>query len=211
MASPGLRLLALLLGGLCCGAAPGSAPLTPREQAGRKIYLEGESPSERELSATLGAGVRLPGTAVPCVNCHGEDGAGRPEGGVLPPEITWTELVKPYGHVHPTGRRHPAFDEKSVARAISGGVDPGGNRLDPAMPRYSLAQEDMTSLLAWLKRLEHERAPGVTETELRIGIVLPTKGRLGALGQAMRGMLRACLDERNAAGGIHGRKLVPVF
>jgi len=203
----GSRLLVVLLGLLTCGAAARPAPLTPREQAGRKIYLEGESPSGGAISATLGAGVRLPGSAVPCANCHGEDGTGRPEGGVLPPDITWAELTKPYGHVHPRGRKHPVFDDKSVARTLSEGLDSGGNRLDPTMPRYSMSWEDMTSLLAWLKRLEHERAPGVTDTALRLGVVLPLRGRLAEPGLAMRGMLEACLDELNASGGIHGRQL----
>jgi ABC-type branched-subunit amino acid transport system substrate-binding protein len=103
------------------------------------------------------------------------------------------------------------FEEKSVARAISEGVDTGGNRLDPVMPRYSMSWEDMTSLLAWLKRLEDEHAPGVTDLALRVGIVLPTRGQRGEVGQAMSGVLRAYFDELNAAGGIHGRKLEPVF
>lgn len=201
------RLLALLLGTLSCAAAASPAPLSPQEQAGRKIYFEGISPSGREISATLGASTRLPGSAVPCVNCHGEDGTGQPEGGVIPPDITWTELTKPYGHVHRGGRKHPVLDDKGVARAISEGRDPGGNRLDPAMPRYSMPWEDMTNLLAWLKRMEHEHAPGVTDSALRLGVVLPTRGRLGALGQAMRGVLEAYFDELNASGGIHGRKL----
>lgn len=199
--------LSLLLCALSCAAAASPAPLTSQEQAGRKIYFEGESPTGGTISATLGTSVRLPGSAVPCVNCHGEDGTGRPEGTVLPPDITWTELTKPYGHVHPGGRKHPVLDDRSVARAISEGLDPGGNRLDPVMPRYSMSREDLTGLLAWLKRLEHERAPGVTDSTLRLGVVLPTRGRLAELGQAMRGVLEAYFAELNASGGIHGRAL----
>lgn len=203
----GPRLLLPLLVALLWSTAAPSAPLTPQEQAGRKIYFQGESPSGGELSATLGAGVRLPGSAVPCVNCHGEEGEGRPEGGVLPPNITWTELTKPYGHVHPSGRKHPVFSDKSLARAISEGLDCGGNRLDPTMPRYSMSWQDMTSLLAWLKRLEDTRAPGLTDSTLRLGVVLPLRGRLGETGLAMRGVLEAWATEVNASGGIHGRRL----
>ncbi|AKJ06755.1 ABC-type branched-subunit amino acid transport system substrate-binding protein [Archangium gephyra] len=202
-----MRALPLLLCALSCAAAASPTPLTPREQAGRRIYFEGESPTGGSISATLGANVRLPGSAVPCVNCHGEDGSGRPEGGVLPPDITWTELTKPYGHVHPGGRKHPVLEDRSVARAVSEGIDPGGNRLDAVMPRYSMSWEDMSSLLAWLKRLEHEREPGVTDSALRLGVVLPTRGRLAELGQAMRGVLEAWCAELNASGGIHGRTL----
>jgi ABC-type branched-subunit amino acid transport system substrate-binding protein len=181
--------------------------LTAREQAGRKIYLEGESPTGREISAEIGAGARLPGSAVPCANCHGEEGLGRPEGGLLPPEVTWSQLTKPYGHLHPNGRRHASFSDKSVARAVAEGLDPDGNRLDPGMPRYSMPAEDMASLIAYLRRLEEQGDPGLTESEIRLGVVLPTRGRLGEVGQAMAGLLRAYCDALNAEGGIHGRRL----
>ncbi|OJH41599.1 hypothetical protein BON30_08295 [Cystobacter ferrugineus] len=181
--------------------------LTAREQAGRKIYLEGESPTGREISAEIGAGARLPGSAVPCANCHGEEGRGRPEGGLLPPEITWSQLTRPYGHHHPNGRRHASFSDKSVARAVAEGLDPDGNRLDPAMPRYSMSAEDMASLMAYLQHLEAQGDPGLTESEIRLGVVLPTHGRLGEAGRAMAGLLKAYCDALNASGGIHGRRL----
>lgn len=200
-------LFALLLGAMPWATAVGAPPLTAREQAGRRLYFQGESSSGTELTATVGAGVRLPGSALPCANCHGRDGRGRAEGGVTPPPLIWSELTKPYGHQHPAGREHPVLDERSVARIISEGIDTGGNRLDPLMPRYAMSSEDMTNLLTWLKRLETEQAPGVTNSALRLGVVLPTRGQFGALGQAMRGLLEAYFEEINASGGIHGRRL----
>lgn len=205
----GPRLLVLMWAALCCGAAPRA--LTPQEEAGRSIFLSGKSPSGREISATLGAGLRLPASAVPCASCHGEDGLGRPEGGVLPPAITWAELTKPYGHVHPGGRKHPAFSDKSLALSITEGVDAGGNRLAPTMPRYSMASEDVTSLLAWMRRLDDGVGPGMTDTSLRLGVVLPLQGAGGEPGRAMRGVLEAYAEQLNASGGVHGRTLELVF
>jgi hypothetical protein len=105
------------------------------EAAGRRLYLEGVRPSGEPLRALVGFGqTPLSGQAVACGNCHGADGQGRPEGGVLPLAIGWEELTKPYGHAH-ASRRHGAFDERSFARAVNEGLDPAGNRLDWPMPK----------------------------------------------------------------------------
>lgn len=192
---------------LCAALLASAAPpeLTAEQRAGRTIYFDGTSPSGGEITAIVGDAV-LPGSALPCASCHGADGLGRAEGGVLPPEITWRSLTKSYGHDH-RGRRHAAFDERSVARAISEGVDPSQNVLDPAMPRYSLSRDDLHSLVAYLKVLEREAEPGVSATTVHLGTVLPTRGRLASLGRSMRGVLESYLAELNARGGIHGRTI----
>jgi ABC-type branched-subunit amino acid transport system substrate-binding protein len=181
--------------------------LTEQERAGKRLYFEGASASGGELRAFVGAGTPVPASAVACASCHGEDGLGRPEGGVVPPAITWSELTKRYGHVHGAGRRHPAFDRKSVVRAVTEGVDPAGNPLDPVMPRFSLSREDAANLVAYLEALDHDRDPGLSTTSLRVAAVLPTSGRLADAGAAMRKVLEASFEELNAGGGIHGRRI----
>lgn len=125
----------------------------------------------------------------------------------MPTDITWLHLTRPYGHGHANGRRHSPFTEKSLATAIAHGVDPAGNRLDPAMPRYALAKEDIAALIAYLKRLETDVPPGLTEDTIRVGTILPTKGPQAALGEALRALLTAYFDELNAQGGIYRRKI----
>lgn len=177
------------------------------EVAGRKLYLEGITPSGEPLSALVGYGqTALSGQAVACGNCHGADGKGRAEGGVLPSQIGWEELTKPYGHAHPGGRKHGAFGESSLLRAVNEGLDPAGNRLDWAMPRYALSRADAEALVAHLKRLGEERAPGVGEATLRIGTVLPQGSRMAAAG-AMHEALSAYFEKLNRAGGLHQRRL----
>jgi ABC-type branched-subunit amino acid transport system substrate-binding protein len=188
-------------------AAPAGGVLTLREAAGRQIYREGTSPSGRPISAFL-AGTSVPASAVACATCHGPDGSGRPEGGVVPPPVGWSELARKGGHVHDAGRRHPAFDRRSAIRAITEGVDPAGNALDPAMPRFSLSREDAESLVAYLRVVEREADPGVGEKALRVATVLPTAGRAAAVGEVMRRVLEASFAELNAGGGLHGRRLV---
>lgn len=199
-----LLLMALLQVSLAWGLG-----LSPEEAAGKRIYLEGIGSANGEISARVGAaGIVVPAAAMPCANCHGEDGRGRPEGGVRPPDITWNRLTRPYGQAQINGRSYGPYDEAALARAVSEGRDPAGNRLDPAMPRFVMSPRDMASLGAYLKRLEEDRDPGVAESELRLGTLLPKYGQLAELGATAEAVLRGALAQINQAGGIHGRRLV---
>jgi ABC-type branched-subunit amino acid transport system substrate-binding protein len=206
-----LRCIAAVLAvSLSAWAQPlhAGAPLTPEQQAGRLVYLEGESAFGDAFTGRIGiAQQQLPGAAVRCGNCHGADGRGRPEGGVRPGNITWSELTKSYGHEHENGRRHPRFDEASLKRAIVEGVDPAGTPLDGSMPRYKISGRDWKALLAYMKVLEFQQDPGVGSDTLRLGTLLPGTGRFAGPGQAVKGILQAHLEEINRSGGIHGRKL----
>lgn len=193
----------LLLSWLLLSGAADALPLNAEEEAGKRIYLQGLSSSGAEIHARVGAGgMALPASAVPCASCHGADGQGRPEGGVRPPPITWQRLSVAYGQQR-NGRRYPAYDEVSLARAVEEGVDSAGNRLDPAMPRFVLSPKDMQALTAYLKRLEQDRDPGVAVDQLSLGTLLPDS----AAGRALESLLRAELQRINDAGGIHGRRL----
>ena len=174
---------------------------------GRLIYREGRSPSGAQISARVGAAeLMMDGDALPCANCHGPDGRGRSEGGVRPPDITWRRLATAYGQ-EVNGRRYPAYDAASLARAIAEGRDPAGNRLDPAMPRFALSSRDMASLVGYLQRLEDDRDPGIGYGRLRLGSLLPLSGPLADLGRTLGGVLQGAVAAVNQAGGIHGRRL----
>ncbi len=175
---------------------------------GKQIYLEGMSPSGGDMTAIVGTGgVELPASAVPCSSCHGPDGLGRPEGGVIPTNIRWNELTKSYGHVHENGRRHPAFDEGSLARVLRTGLDPAGNRLDQAMPLYTMSEEDMADLLAYLRQLEADRDPGVEDDQVQVATLLPLRGPQGKLGQAMAQAMHGYFEDVNNLGGVFGRRV----
>ena len=200
--------LALALGALLIAGGAHALELTAEEARGQRVYQEGAGASGEPILARVGReGAEVPASAVPCAGCHGRDGKGRPEGGVEPLPVTWSYLAKPYGHEHAFGRRHPAFTEESLARSIADGVDPAGNPLNVAMPRYAMAASDMADLIAYIKRLEHDLDPGLGTDVLRIGTLLPTDGPLGDLGQAMRAVLEAYLADVNASGGVHGRRV----
>jgi ABC-type branched-subunit amino acid transport system substrate-binding protein len=199
--------LALLLV-LCLGLPATAAALDEAQARGKQIYLKGTSPNGDRIDAVVGVeGVTLPASAVPCASCHGPDGLGRPEGGVLPPDIRWGELTKTYGHVHEDGRRHPAFDEASLARLLRSGLDPADNRLDRSMPLYSMSEQDMSDLIAYMKHLEAERDPGVEDDRVQVGSLLPLRGPQARLGQAMAQVMHAHFQDINAKGGIYGRRI----
>ena len=53
----------------------------------------------------------MPASTLTCAGCHGARGEGKTEGGVTAGNLTWSHLLKPYGHTHPSGRKHGPFDE----------------------------------------------------------------------------------------------------
>jgi ABC-type branched-subunit amino acid transport system substrate-binding protein len=182
--------------------------LTSQELRGKQIYFEGTSPAGGKIIAYIGEDrVQLPGSAATCGSCHGSDGRGRPEAGVIPSDITWGHLMKRYGHSHPMGRKHPAFTEASLKRSILNGDDPGGNRLDASMPTYSMSIEDINDLIAYMKRLQIDFDPGLEDKSIRIGTLLPSRGKTAEIGQGMVAVMAAYFEEINSRGGIYNRKL----
>lgn len=158
--------------------------LSPEEKRGKAFYLRGESSSGQEITAMMGE-IEVPATTLTCGGCHGARGGGKTEGGVTAGNISWSDLTKPYGHAHEAGRKHPAFSETSFVRTVTAGIDPAGNKLSVAMPTYRMPMQDMSDLLAYLKRIETDFDPGVSETSIVIGTLLPDKTALTGLAQAM--------------------------
>lgn len=185
-------------------------PLTPAERRGRALYLRGESSSKREITAIVND-LDVPASTVTCAGCHGRRGEGKTEGGVTAGNLTWSNLIKPYGHTHPNGRKHGPFTESSFATAVVRGVDPAGNNLVVAMPRYHMSIEDMNDLLAYIKRLEFDRDPGVTAEAIDVGVPLPTTAALAETGQSIQQALTAYFDELNTHGGIYNRRIKLYF
>ncbi|WP_159815032.1 ABC transporter substrate-binding protein [Pseudomonas sp. 18058] len=201
------RVLALiLLAGISLGAH--AAPLTSEEAAGKRLYRQGLSASGEAIMARVGAAdVLLPATSLPCANCHGADGLGRPEGGLRPPPLNWARLTSTYGQQQVNGRSYPAYNESTLATVIQQGRDPGHNRLDPSMPRFLLSMKDQRNLTAYLKRLADERDPGLDAETLHLGTLLPSQGPLAEEGMTIAAVLNGSVARINQAGGIHGRQL----
>jgi len=185
--------------------AKSQSPLTAGESRGKQIYVRGTSPSGKEILAYLGeSSLEVQGSAMPCANCHGLDGKGKPEGGVTPSNLTWEALTKPYGVTHPDGRQHPPYTERGLELAITRGLDPAGNRLLNVMPRYVMSKDDMADLILYLKRLGGDRDPGIAGNSIIIGTTVP-KGALAEMGRAVKAVMTAFFDELNRQGGVYSR------
>ena len=78
-------------------------------------------------------------------------------------------------------------------------MDPAGNKFTVAMPTYRMSQEDMANLIAYLKRIETDTDPGLTENSIVIGTVLPDKAALNGLAQSMGDVLQAYLPRLTVA------------
>ncbi len=179
--------------------------LSVEEKRGRIIYSTGASDSGEPLSARLGElGLELTGRALACGGCHGVDGQGRPESGVVPTNITWKNLTKAYGHVHTDGTQHGAFNEAGIKSFLRTGIYPGGETADPSMPAFAISESDLDDLIAYLKRLGELPEPGLTDSSLKVGTVLPAQGP--ASGTILE-IVNAYFDALNATGGIFGRRV----
>ena len=151
--------------------------------------------------------VDVPASTLTCAGCHGSRGEGRTEGGVTAGNMSWTYLTKPYGHTDEGARKHPAFSEASFVKALTGGLDPAGNKLAVAMPAYRMPQEDMANLIAYLKRIDTDTDPGLTDNTIVLGTVLPENAAMTGLAQSIRDVLQAYFAEINGHGGIYNRKI----
>jgi hypothetical protein len=176
----------------------------PDHSAGRQIYVSGSGKSAHPITASVAGSSDLSATLLPCANCHGADGRGIAEGGVVSSNITWLELTKPYKAATPNGRRRPAYNEQSLRRAVMEGIDSAGNPLHAAMPRYAMSPEDLSDLVAYLKVLGQEGVPGVTATSVRVGTIVPEAGPGAVAGAQMAAVLSAYFAD---AGEIHGRRV----
>ena len=85
------------------------------------------------------------------------------EGGIFPSNIRWSELAKPYSLTMQSGRKRPPYSERLLVRAVTMGLDARGNRLHATMPRYHLSHQQAADLVAYVKELDQEHDPDVTD------------------------------------------------
>ncbi|HYO92613.1 MAG TPA: ABC transporter substrate-binding protein, partial [Pyrinomonadaceae bacterium] len=190
-------------------ATQGTGTLSTQEKRGKQIYLKGEGgEGGGEIVALLSNDeLEVPATSFTCVNCHGLRGEGTREGGIQPPPITWETLTRT--QTSPLTRRERApYNEATLSRSITAGVDPGGARLHPAMPRYRMTAAQMADLIAYLKKLgkEADADPGLTDDAIKIGAALPMTGPLASVGEDVKATLSASFAQINSQGGIYNRR-----
>ena len=167
------------------------------EEPGRQIYRHGLGHEKREIIATMSRPpVEIPAKMITCIGCHGNRGQGKTEGGIDPPDITWSRLTKPYGdRLKNRRQRKEAYTSEHLARAIREGIDSSGNVLDVAMPRYQLTEAEANDLIAYLKVISDENDPGISDEKITIAVT------------RVEGGIRDLATKINDQGGIYQRKL----
>lgn len=182
--------------------------LTASELRGRAIYRKGDGGQANEIKAILSSGGdALPAVNFPCANCHGVTGKGNKEGGIQTPPLNWDTLTARFTSGF-SGRAREGYNETSLPRAISHGLDSSNRRLHPAMPLYRMNEAQMSDVMAYLKILGSERDvdPGISKERIKIGAALPLSGALAPLGADIRALLQTYFDEINERGGNYERR-----
>ena len=191
------------------GQASGEATLSAQETSGKEIYRKGHAGPNGEIKAFLpNSDSALSGKNFACSNCHGATGAGTSEGGLKPPPLDWETLSA--GHTSAlSGRTREPYNESTLIRAITNGIDASGAPLHRSMPRYQLTEAQASSLIAYLKVLSKpkDHDPGISESKITVGAALPLSGPLASVGADIRAVLLAYFKQVNDAGGIYGRSV----
>lgn len=144
-------------GGLGMMGGPGSVPVkTSFESNGERIYYTGASERTGPLPFQGGPPwLAMHGGG--CVNCHGVSGSGGVPvmmGTAIPADIRYVALTEGEDGVHgkeADREAHPPYTDELIRRAITQGIDPAGKPLDWTMPRWTMTEEDLNDLIAYLK------------------------------------------------------------
>jgi hypothetical protein len=216
---------------LLLAAAPAQAAgrriamaMTPNDAAavksGEDIYLRGVLPSGAQLSAMREAGVPgAKGAGAACVNCHRRSGLGstHQSSGIaasaatnrIPPIAGRYLFQSNAGHTEENlpyvdgmrSNRSP-YTPATLARALREGVDADGRMLSNLMPRFTIDDADLSSLIAYLNTLYPARVPGVAPGVLHFATIITPEVEPERR-QAMIEVMEKFFAERNS------RQMVP--
>jgi len=129
---------------------------------GERIYMTGTSAngSIRYSGGNVSSGM-MGGQRLACASCHGSDGRGGPHvmhmSAMDAPDIRWSTLTEAEhgeGDHDEGGMEHPPYDEGTFKRAVTQGLNPGGEPLSTDMPRWQMSDSDLNDLIAFLQTLE---------------------------------------------------------
>lgn len=161
---------------------------SPLVEQGRALYFG----SQAFVNPPQVAGASLPAGSGACVSCHGSLGTGVREGTQAAPDIT----------------RRIVQDSNGWLVATMKGKSSADRPLNASMPRYQLTPQEQAALAAYAPLLgtAADTVRGVTDEEVVLGVYLPDKTNSQAGRQILAGVTNA-FSQRNAQGGVHGRKL----
>jgi cytochrome c oxidase subunit II len=125
------------------------------ESNGERIYFTGSSRIGPPITSQMPGMHRMRQSSMSCATCHGPDGRGGTVRMMMTtinaPDIRYHTLTE---GDHDDDHGHPAYTDEDIIRAITLGVNPDGEALEWAMPRWSMSDEQLQDLLDFLKTLE---------------------------------------------------------
>ena len=150
------------------GSAVNALAQTADVDAGLRMYRDGILPSGEPMTALVAGDVPVIGTQFSCESCHGRSGMGAAEGAYIVPPVAAQFLF-----VESPQPQRPAYDTDSLARVLRDGVTSSGRALSSQlMPRYSLANDDVAALTAYLATLSVGNSPGVDDKVIHFATVV---------------------------------------
>lgn len=196
----------VLFAGSVLAAMPAAA--ADELESGRRIYLEGVLPSGAALTGVRFGKVEVSGAQAACVNCHRRSGMGSVEGDIQVAPITGNFLFATKEDMHLAtmdpriGKRfnlaHDPYTDESLAKAIRHGMNSNGRDMNVLMPRYNLSEPEMKALIAYLKQLSKQWAPGVTDDNIRFATVI-TPDVDPERRKALISMMRIAFNQKNGS------------
>lgn len=196
-----LRGLAIAIAG-CIAALACLAHAEPVDELvseGRTLYRTGMRGDGSPLQGTTQGDVPLAPASAACAGCHRRSGLGGAEGAFRSPPVTSTTLFEPRQGPVP----RPAYDARTLVRAVAAGIAPDGRELHPLMPRYVLADRDAAALTAYLGTLGVGPAPGLTSTDIELATVVTDDApEAGAVVE----VLQRFVEIKNAGTRDEGRR-----
>lgn len=131
-------------------------PLEPSgfQSNGERIYFTATSDSDEPILASMGR-MTMRGGMMSCASCHGANGKGGSGRMMMwafeAPDIRYSTLTI---EGHGEGGDERPYTDELIKRAITQGLDSDGERLDPPMPVWQMADEDLDDLIEFLKSLK---------------------------------------------------------
>jgi hypothetical protein len=168
------------------GATPAEANAWSHDPAlieqGRKLYLEGRRSDGSALEGLrLDGQVRIAGAAAACVLCHRRSGLGAVEGTNQIAPITGRYLFDQDRRAlvnmnlrtrKSFNQRHEPYTLATLGAALRAGRHESGRELDPLMPRYKLADQEVLALASYLRTLSNRWSPGVGDKVVRLATII---------------------------------------
>ncbi len=204
-------LLAWIAGGVLALSLPLAASAQSQDElvaAGKRIYEGGVLANNGQLVGNRLDGTVVRGADAACTHCHRPSGMGQVESDIQIAPISARFLFpeegeKPMATMDPrigkrmSLRRDPHNDD-TLALAIRAGMGSNGQTLSALMPRFTLGDDDMKALIAYLRQLSATISPGVKDRTIHFATVI-TPGIEAGRKKAMLDMLRIVVMQKNGS------------